>query len=112
MSAPRPYERNSFHPLALFTKEMKINLCVYAKLFQLFLLYGIYVLSWNGKHLRFTYALFQKPLFYISNLLGQLGHNPRKCSLEFLTKRARHGRGEKSFFFSLRVSRAMSQKLQ
>ena len=76
MSAPGPYERDSFHPPALFTYQMKINFCIYAKLFQLSLPYGIYVLSWND--LRFTYALFQKPLLYVSNLLGQLGHNPRK----------------------------------
>ena len=79
MSAPRPYERDSFHPPALFTYQMKINLCIYAKLLQLFLPYGIYVLSWNGKHLRFTYAIFQKPLFHDSNLFRQLGHNPHKC---------------------------------
>ena len=52
MSVPGPYERDSFHPPALFTYQMKINFCIYAKLFQLSLPYGIYVLSWND--LRFT----------------------------------------------------------
>ena len=99
MSTPRPYERDSFYPPALFTYQMKINLCIYTKLLQLFLPYGIYVLSWNGTHLRFTHAPFKKPLLHVSNLLGQPAHNPHKCSFEYLTKRARHAiaRREKSF---------------
>ena len=102
MSAPRPYERDSFHPPALFTYQMKIHLCIYAKLFQLFLPYGIYVLSWNGQRLRFTRALFQKPFFHVSNLFRQLDHNPNN---KFLTQRARHARERNiSLFLSSCVS--------
>ena len=41
MSAPRPYETDPFHQLALFTSYTKSNFSIYTKLFQLLLPCGI-----------------------------------------------------------------------
>ena len=49
----------SFIHKAPFTSYNKINFWIYTKLFQLFLLCGIYIVAWNIVHLLFTLALFQ-----------------------------------------------------
>ena len=41
---------------ALFSFYTNIDSHIYAKVFQLFLLYGTYVVSWYGLHLSFTHA--------------------------------------------------------
>ena len=44
---------------ALFTSYTVINLCIYCKVFQLFLQYGICVVFWYTVHLSLTHAPFK-----------------------------------------------------